>query len=263
MTAPGVRILGGRRRPNTPERIRTSGLCLRRAALYPAELRAQVAVMIPRRRSRVNPVSGAVRTGSREVGPAVGTPRAAKRQEDGRHKPSSVSRRRGGQGSFIWDPDRSGPRAAYPGLGRDRLPLVPYLALLRMGFAVRPLLPAARCALTAPFHPCLYSPVGGTIGGLLSAALSVASRRPGVTRHPALRSSDFPPAGKPMGSRRRSLSPSSWTRSKTAPIPSVGSSPSRYVPRDAIRGAPVDRRVRSGRGSEATTVNICLLHCHK
>ena len=33
-----------------------------------------------------------------------------------------------------------------------------------------------------------------TIGGLLSAALSVALRRPGVTRHPALRSSDFPPA---------------------------------------------------------------------
>ena len=39
------------------------------------------------------------------------------------------------------------------------------------------------------------------IGGLLSVALSVAarSRRPGVTRHPALWSSDFPPAarGKP------------------------------------------------------------------
>jgi len=31
------------------------------------------------------------------------------------------------------------------------------------------------------------------IGGLLSVALSVVSRRPGVTRHPALRSSDFPP----------------------------------------------------------------------
>ncbi len=33
-----------------------------------------------------------------------------------------------------------------------------------------------------------------TIGGLLSVALSIGSRRPGVTRHPALRSSDFPPA---------------------------------------------------------------------
>ena len=36
------------------------------------------------------------------------------------------------------------------------------------------------------------------IGGLLSAALSVALRRPGVTRHSALRSSDFPPAN-PFG----------------------------------------------------------------
>jgi len=38
----------------------------------------------------------------------------------------------------------------------------------------------------------------GAIGGLLSVALSVASRRPGVTRHPALRSSDFPPSGEPL-----------------------------------------------------------------
>ena len=135
---PGARIRPGRHRQNTPERIRTSGLCLRRAALYPAELRAQGAVMIPRRRSRVNPAA-----------------RRALRQEDGRHKPSSVDRLSGGPGSFVWDPDCSGPRAAYPGLGRDRRSLVPYLALLRMGFAMRPLLPAARCALTAPFHPCL------------------------------------------------------------------------------------------------------------
>jgi hypothetical protein len=30
----------------------------------------------------------------------------------------------------------------------------PYLVLLRAGFAVPRLLPGARCALTAPFHPC-------------------------------------------------------------------------------------------------------------
>ena len=42
------------------------------------------------------------------------------------------------------------------------------------------------------------------IGGLLSAALSVALRRPGVTRHPALWSSDFPPAA-PRKARQRSL----------------------------------------------------------
>ena len=33
--------------------------------------------------------------------------------------------------------------------------IAPYLTLLRVGFAMRPLSPAARCALTAPFHPYL------------------------------------------------------------------------------------------------------------
>ena len=32
-----------------------------------------------------------------------------------------------------------------------------YLVLLRVGFTMPPLLPAVRCALTAPFHPYLYS----------------------------------------------------------------------------------------------------------
>ncbi len=227
---PGARIRPGRHRQNTPERIRTSGLCLRRAALYPAELRAQGAVMIPRRRSRVNPAA-----------------RRALRQEDGRHKPSSVDRLSGGPGSFVWDPDCSGPRAAYPGLGRDRRSLVPYLALLRMGFAMRPLLPAARCALTAPFHPCLCPSLREAIGGLLSAALSVASRRPGVTRHPALRSSDFPPHGEPAGSRRRSLGPSSWTHHKSVSSEPVVASPSGHV-RSAVGTHGRVRRVsRRGR----------------
>ncbi len=68
--------------------------------------------------------------------------------------------------------------------------LPPYLALLQVGFAVPSLLPRPRCALTAPFHPC--RPVTG-LGGLLSVALSVGSRPPGVTWHPVCRSPDFPP----------------------------------------------------------------------
>jgi len=47
------------------------------------------------------------------------------------------------------------------------------------------LLPVARCALTAPFHPYLI-PLARAIGGLLSVALVVGSRLPGVTWHPAL-----------------------------------------------------------------------------
>ena len=54
--------------------------------------------------------------------------------------------------------------------------------------------PAERCALTAPFHP--YRRRSAT-GGLLSAALSVASLRLAVSEHAARGSSDFPPAGNP------------------------------------------------------------------
>jgi len=36
--------------------------------------------------------------------------------------------------------------------------LLPYVLLLRVGLAVPPVSPRARCALTAPFHPCRLSP---------------------------------------------------------------------------------------------------------
>src|SRR5580692_7607165 len=67
-----------------------------------------------------------------------------------------------------------------------------YAALLPMGFALPPALPRARWALTPPFHP--YRRVlDASGGGLFSVALSSALPLPGVTRHRALRSSDFPP----------------------------------------------------------------------
>lgn len=65
-----------------------------------------------------------------------------------------------------------------------------YLVLLQVGFTLPPLLPVARCALTAPFHPYQRSK---TPGGIFSVALSVGLRLPGVTWHPARRSPDFPP----------------------------------------------------------------------
>jgi hypothetical protein len=45
---------------------------------------------------------------------------------------------------------RLGRAALHPPLGGPP----PYLLLHRVGFAVPPPLPEARCALTAPFHPC-------------------------------------------------------------------------------------------------------------
>src|SRR5260370_27099146 len=63
-----------------------------------------------------------------------------------------------------------------------------YLVLLPVGFSLPPPLPAARCALTAPFHPCRppaprIGPDG--LGGMFSVALSLGSPPPGVTRHRA------------------------------------------------------------------------------
>ena len=41
-----------------------------------------------------------------------------------------------------------------PDLSLHLGPRHPYLVLLLVGFALPPPLPAARCALTSPFHPC-------------------------------------------------------------------------------------------------------------
>ncbi len=83
---------------------------------------------------------------------------------------------------------RRGPRRAALSRGSP-----PYLVLLRVGFTLPPRLRGARCALTAPFHPYPARPRRVAPGGIFSVALSVDSRPPGVTWHPALRSPDFPP----------------------------------------------------------------------
>ena len=68
---------------------------------------------------------------------------------------------------------------------------IPIWSCSEWGLPCRSLLPVARCALTAPFHPYRHS--CERLGGLLSVALSVGSRLPGVTWHSALWSPDFPP----------------------------------------------------------------------
>src|SRR6185437_5926272 len=59
-----------------------------------------------------------------------------------------------------------------------------YSVLLPAGLAMPLTLPPARCALTAPFHPCLPAlrPCGPQSGGLLSVALSLGSPPPDVIR---------------------------------------------------------------------------------
>ena len=76
-------------------------------------------------------------------------------------KPGSVPEISPPRWPFIWDACCQAPQATNPDgdaeahFGRgDRARCRPYSVLLPAGFALPRLLPAARCALTAPFHPC-------------------------------------------------------------------------------------------------------------
>ena len=104
------------------------------------------------------------------VGRGLGPPR------DGHSSATPVARR-------LRQPTRtagSGHRSRPP---PSRVPRRPYSVLLPVGFAVPPALPQARCALTAPFHPCRAPPDGWGLGGLFSVALSLGLRPPDVIRH--------------------------------------------------------------------------------
>ena len=153
---------------STPGAIRTRDLCLRRAALYPAELRAQQMGSARNKPSSVRRVSIA----SRQLRQQGGIISLGHGITAGLKQPTRDSIGAGHASSPIW------PCSEW-GLPCD-------LCYQRPGA----LLPHPFTLACAPF---------GAIGGLLSAALSVALRRPGVTRHPALWSSDFPPANHQRG----------------------------------------------------------------
>jgi hypothetical protein len=98
-------------------------------------------------------------------------------------KPGSVPARRRGMTIPLGRPlpdasrDRPGWRG---GNARGLAACHPYLVLLPVGFALPPPLPTARCALTAPFHPCRPA---CRVWRYVSVALSLGSPPPGVTRH--------------------------------------------------------------------------------
>ena len=82
------------------------------------------------------------------------------------------------------------------------------------GLPGRPCHQDRRCALTAPFQPyrarrrtpgrrgLMPGRTGPVGGGLLSVALAFGSPRLGVTQHPVLWSSDFPPVAMTTGDRQ-------------------------------------------------------------
>jgi hypothetical protein len=86
------------------------------------------------------------------------------------YKPVSVPLT--GQQSFVWAAHYWTALATYPEVERNGPLLLPYLVLLRMGFALPAGLLRPRCALTAPFHPYLPRKAAG---GIFSVALSVKS----------------------------------------------------------------------------------------
>ena len=100
-------------------------------------------------------------------------------------------------------------------------PRRPYLVLLPEGFAMPPPLPGARCALTAPFHPCSPALRLGT-SGLLSVALSLGLPPPGVTRLRASEEPGLSSAARPRRRRRPSgrLARPDYARARTRSSPS-------------------------------------------
>src|SRR5256885_8646172 len=106
-------------------------------------------------------------------------------------KPGSVPPESGdghSSGTFVTErlarPTRAAARKARPAtLAEASAACRSYLVLLPVGFTLPPPLPAARCALTAPFHPYRTDDLHRA-GGLLSVALSLGAPPPGATRHP-------------------------------------------------------------------------------
>ncbi len=156
------------------------------------------------------------------------------------YKPGSVRHRfREADGSMAIHLGRPLPNASrdLPGRRRGKSPgsrraCRPYLVLLRVGFTLPPPLPEARCALTAPFHPCpADEPRVREPGGLLSVALSLGFPPPGVTRHP---SSVEPGLSSPAREHRRGH-PAIWPPRAKSPRPPG---------QDAARGRPAGTHIR-------------------
>jgi hypothetical protein len=81
-----------------------------------------------------------------------------------------------------------------------------YLVLLRVEFTLPHTVASGAVRSYRTLSP-LPAPLTNQrrLGGLLSAALVVGSRRPGITWHPALWSPDFPPPAKVQVLSRRRL----------------------------------------------------------
>ena len=131
------------------------------------------------------------------------------------------------------------------------------------------MLPPTRCALTAPFHP--YQHRDRCFGGLLSVALSVGSRPPGITWHPARRARTFlhVPADEAQRlSGRLSAAAPYWLRPATQsdspgsadspPPPGCRAAAAARVRRPTLRRTPVScAAIAAARGAGSSGSNSC------
>ncbi len=108
--------------------------------------------------------------------------------------PGTSIRRSGAPKGWRAEPARAG---IAPGL-------VPYLVLLRVGFALPRRSLDGRCALTAPFHPYLGLAAEAVCFLWHFPSSGFEPAVPDVIRHTALRSSDFPPHHRAAWQNQRS-----------------------------------------------------------
>ena len=115
-----------------------------------------------------------------------------KREKESADKPGSVEDNHSSAirvAAYLQRPTREPVWATRAAPSEDGTACSPIWSCSRRGLPCHRVLPPARCALTAPFHP--YRPPCRGVGGLLSVALSVGSRPPGVTWRLALGARTF------------------------------------------------------------------------
>jgi hypothetical protein len=122
----------------------------------------------------------------------LGRRRAIVKKKESADKPGSVEDNHSSAirvAAYLQRPTREPVWATRAAPSEDGSACSPIWSCSGRGLPCHRVLPPARCALTAPFHP--YRPLCRGVGGLLSVALSVGSRPPGVTWRLALGARTF------------------------------------------------------------------------
>jgi len=120
-------------------------------------------------------------------------------------KPSSVPGRPGDDHSSR-TPVARGLQRPTRELQAGHLQALPYLVLLRVGFSKPAVSPPPLVSSYLTFSPLPWA----NHGGLVSEALSLGLPPLGITQHPALWSSDFPPAADELAGDHLACSAALW-----------------------------------------------------